>query len=264
MRRRDTDSSWNQTNMSKNFHLAIIPDGCRRWALAKGLSLAAGYIEAVRHLQRISMEWCFGNLPVTHLTFFIISTENLQKRPPDTLDPGLRAVEWLLKQLIRDERLRQKKVRVQFIGCTDLLPSKTNDLIKELETTTSTNNNYFLTVCAPYGGKQEIVNATKRIASLVHSQKIAIDDITEELFEKHLDTACLPDVDILIRTAEKRISNFALWKLAYSEIYFFDKFFPDLTKKDLDDVLRSFSKTERRYGGTSDRVDSIQTHSETA
>lgn len=203
------------------------------------------------------MEWCFGNLPVTYLTFFGVSTENLEKRPPEILDPVLRAVEWLLRQLISDERIRQKKVRVQFIGCTDLLPPKTIGLIKELEKATSVNNRYFLNVCAPFGGKQEIINAAKKIAALVCSQKVAVDDITEELFEKHLDTVCLPDIDILIRTAERRISNFSLWKLAYSEIYFFEKFFPDFTRKDLHNVLKSFVKTERRYGGISGRDDSV-------
>lgn len=217
------------------------------------MPLEAGYVEAMRHIQRMSMEWCFGNLSVTHLTFFGVSTENLMKRPPELLEPVLRSVEWLLEQLIADERIVKKKIKVRFIGRTELFPSKTKDLIKRLEHATNANSNYFLTVCAPFGGKLEIVNATKRIASLVDSGTIAIEDITEEFFERQLDTACLPDIDILIRTAERRISNFSLWKLAYSEIFFFEKFFPDLMKADLDYVLRTFSKTERRYGGSVNR-----------
>jgi undecaprenyl diphosphate synthase len=203
------------------------------------------------------MEWCFGSLPISHLTFFGVSTENFQKRPQELLDPVLRSVEWLLRTLKSDERIAQKKVKVRFIGCTDLFPSEIRDLINDLEHTTSANNNYFLTVCAPFGGKQEIVDAARRIASLADSQRIAIEDITEELFEKNLDTACLPNIDLLIRTAERRISNFALWKLAYSEIYFFEKFFPDLMKEDLDGVLKSFSKTERRYGGASKQMHTL-------
>lgn len=188
---------------------------------------------------------------MTHLTFFGLSTENLEKRPPAMVDPVLRSVEWLLNELLSDRRIAEKQVQVRFIGRTDLLPTYLTVLIDRLHTATRDNNTYSLAVCAPFGGKWEIVDATRRIAGLVNSRQITVGQIDEALFEKHLATSGMPDIDILIRTAEKRISNFTLWKLAYSEIYFIEKYFQDLTEGDLRNMVGSFSNTERRFGGTS-------------
>jgi undecaprenyl diphosphate synthase len=201
------------------------------------------------------MEWCFDALPIKYLTFFVLSTENLTKRPPAMVNAVFQALERLLLELLSDKRITSKKVRVQFIGLTTLLPSSITALVDKLQSSTAQNMDHYLSICAPYGGRWEIFDATKKIAALVQSGKLTSDDLNETVFEKYLATSVLPDIDILIRTAEKRISNFALWKLAYSEIYFLNKYFQDLTKQDLESVLESFSKTERRFGGVSKEIE---------
>ncbi|MEO0754291.1 MAG: isoprenyl transferase [Pseudomonadota bacterium] len=239
----------NQITQSGNggkptLHVAIIMDGNGRWAQARGLPRSAGHKRGVEALRRVVE--AAGQYGVTHLTVFSFSTENW-RRPAAEVS----TLFMLLKSYIRRDlkRLSSEGVRVRVIGTEENLPADIKSLIADAEGETEGNGRFHLTVAFNYGGREEILRAARLLASDVARGDRAADAVDEASFSAALDTADMPDPDLLIRTSgEKRISNFLLWQCAYSELYFTDTLWPDFSEKDLKAALDSFGQRERRYG----------------
>jgi undecaprenyl diphosphate synthase len=227
-------------------HIAIIMDGNGRWAEKRHLGRISGHkrgIEAVRD----TIEFC-REIGIGCLTLYTFSRENWSRPLSE-----IRALMGLLERHLRNELLKLMKngIRFKAIGSVWELPVSTQKIIKEVEEKTKGNSEMILNIAISYGGRAEIVDAVKRLALGVKKGSINIDDITEEFFAGHLYTAGCPDPDLLIRTSgEKRISNFLLWQMAYTEIYVTDVLWPDFTKQHLIEALLDFQDRERRFGLT--------------
>ncbi len=236
-------------NINKNKlpkHIAIIMDGNGRWAKQRGKERIFGHengIKAVRETVEAA-----GELGIPNLTFYAFSTENWC-RPKMEVDTLMS----LLVQAIKNEtpELLEKGVKLAAIGDIDSLPQ---DCIKELNEaieTTKNNTRLKVTVALSYSSQWEILNAVKNIASQVKENKLNPEDINKQLFQKHLQTNGTPDPDLLIRTSgELRISNFLLWQIAYSELYFTPVLWPDFRKKHFYQAVLDYQRRERRFGKT--------------
>ena len=151
--------------------------------------------------------------------------------------------------------LHKNNVKLEFIGARDLLQKGLLQKIEDAESLTSGNDGLNLIIAVAYGGRWDIVNAAKRVAEQVRDETLALDDVDESVFAKELQLAGRPDADLLIRTGgEQRISNFLLWNLAYAELYFTDKLWPDFNAKDFDDAIGHFANRQRRYGFTGEQI----------
>lgn len=225
-------------------HVAVIMDGNGRWAKSKGLPRTAGHKKGADALKR-TLDNC-KEIGIKYLTIYAFSSENW-KRPSDEISDLMQLLQhYLHKEL---ETLHENNIRLRFIGDLSRLESKICEQLEYAKKLTQNNKDFHLTIALSYGSRQEIVLATKKLAQQVESGKITPEQITEELFSKNLDTAGLPDPDLLIRTGgEKRLSNFLLWQSAYTEFYFSDTLWPDFDKNDLISALNDFAKRERRYG----------------
>ena len=225
-------------------HIAIILDGNGRWAAARHLPRSVGHKRGAEAVRR-AVEGA-GDLGISYLTVFGFSSENWKRPRAEILD-----LMQLLRFYLRNElkKMMENGIRLRIIGDRTKLDPDIVALIEEVENATEENTGVNLTIALSYGGRREIVEATRRIAQEAAAGKIAIEEISESLFAKHLETADIPDPDLIIRTSgEKRISNFLLWQSAYTEFVFLDKFWPDFTQKDLEDAVREFASRERRYG----------------
>ncbi len=226
-------------------HVAIIMDGNGRWANARGLPRVEGHrrgVEAVRRTVRAGIE-----LGVEYLTFFSFSSENWRRPAQEVSD-----LMGLLKLFIRRDlaTLHDQNVRIRIIGARDDLSPDIRALLDEAETTTRGNNGLTLIIAFNYGARAEIVRAARRIALGVMEGTISPQAIDENLFGRHLDTAGIPDPDLLIRTSgEQRVSNFLLWQLAYTEFVFTASHWPEFDKATLEAAIREYQTRERRYGG---------------
>ncbi len=231
-------------------HVALIMDGNGRWATKHGNARIFGHehgVEAVRS----TVEGA-GEIGINHLTLYAFSTENWE-RPKNEVD----ALMGLLVQAIENEteELMKKNVVLSAIGDLEKLPvdvrKKLDDCIHLLEANTGLNLNLALS----YSSKWEITSAVKKVVQDVQNGTINFDDIDDKLFEKYLSTPHLPDPELLIRTGgEYRISNFLLWQIAYSELYFTDKLWPDFRKNDLFEAVFDFQNRERRFGKISEQL----------
>lgn len=225
-------------------HVAIIMDGNARWASSKNLPLKIGHKKGAENIENIvsaSIE-----LGVKFLTIYAFSSENWN-RPADEVEYLMK----LLDQYLSDEikPLTEKGVRILISGNLEKLSDSTKKKISEIENATKDNKNLTLSVAFSYGARQEIVDAVKKIAAQVQEQKINLENINEDLIAKNLYNPQIPDPDLLIRTAgDLRVSNFLLWQIAYSELYFTEKYWPDFSKKDLIAAIENFNQRERRYG----------------
>lgn len=225
-------------------HLAIIMDGNGRWALAKGLKRTKGHQKGAQVLKEISRYVYDKGIKV--LSVFAFSTENWKRDKEE--------VDYLMNLFIKAfkenfEVVKEKGVKVVFSGTRDRLSQKVLDTMDKMQNETKNNKNGVFNICLNYGGQDEIVEATKKISTLVKDGKIGVQDVDKELFSKNLFND-LPPIDLLIRTSgEFRISNFMLWHLAYAELYFTNKLWPDFTNEDLDLAIESFNQRERRFGG---------------
>lgn len=225
-------------------HIAIIMDGNGRWAARRHLPKIMGHAEGAKTVDRIT-EACRA-LGVKALTLYSFSTENW-KRPKKEID-GLFSLlyDYLEKKY---EKLRKNNIRLNAIGVLSELPEKVNARLFEVMKKTSQNNGMTLTLALNYGGRQEIVDAARRLAEKSKTGEIAPRDITENIFSQFLYTKGLPEVDLVIRTSgEMRISNFMLWQVSYSELYVTPKLWPDFNRKDLEKALLDYESRERRYG----------------
>jgi undecaprenyl diphosphate synthase len=232
------------TTASPLSHVAIIMDGNGRWAASRGLPRLAGHKRGAERVREI-VESC-PDLAVTHLTLFAFSTENWKR--PELEVIGLMR---LFRRYIKKEgaRLVAEGVRVRFIGGRDRLDADLRALMAGLEAQTRTNDRLHLTVAINYGGRDEILRATRRVAEAVRSGVLLAEDITPETIEDYLDTAGLPDPDLVLRTSgEFRVSGFLPWQSAYSEFAFIDTRWPDFTAEMFAAQVHGFGQRERRFG----------------
>lgn len=228
-------------------HIAVIMDGNGRWARARGLPRIEGHRRGVRAV-RETIEEC-AELGIEQLTLYCLSSENW-KRPQRELDMLMRLLEqYLIEE--RSEILRQD-LRFAMIGRREGL---TDGVLREAERTTllsRSNRGTRLCLAVNYGGRQELVDAMRRVAIRLRDESLHVDQIDEELVAAHLDTAGMPDPDLVIRTAgEMRMSNFLLWQASYAEFWVTTKFWPEFRPADLHDALRDYAQRERRFGGLS-------------
>ncbi len=226
-------------------HLGIIPDGNRRWAKRRGLPPFKGHEEGLKKFEQI-LDWC-RELGIKMVTLYTLSLENLS-RSKEEVNFLFKLIKHHLLRFAKDEKVHKNKVRLRVIGNLELLPGDVRDAANEAMEATKNYSNYFLNLAVAYGGREEIVNAVKRIAMQAKENKINIQDINEQTFSKQL-YADLPDVDLIIRTSEQRISGFLPWQSTYAELIFLpDKMFPELTKEDFVKAIEQFSNRERRFG----------------
>lgn len=231
-------------------HIAIIMDGNGRWAKEKGKDRLFGHYNGVESVRNI-VEGC-AELGIGYLTLYAFSTENWD-RPKDEVT-GLME---LLVKTIRSEvaTLNKNNIRLHVIGNIDLLPAEAHNELNEACEETQKNTGLNLIMALSYSSRWEIVNAVKTIAKEVDQGKINPEEISDETFRDHLCTANFPDPELMIRTSgEYRISNFLLYQLAYSELYFTDTLWPDFRKENLYEALLSYQSRERRFGKTSEQV----------
>jgi undecaprenyl diphosphate synthase len=230
-------------------HVGVIMDGNGRWAHARGMPRTEGHIAGVKALRGV-VESCI-NFGVEYLTVFSFSSENWT-RPKDEIS----FIFGLLRRFVASdlEKLHRNNVRVRIIGSRDGLDDSLKRLIAEVESTTAQNNGLKLQVAFNYGGKAEIADAVRRIASLVAAGRLKAEDITEETIGRALYTSGIPDPDIIIRTSgEQRFSNFLLWQSAYAELVFVEENWPDFDEAAFRKVLEDYSGRDRRFGGVEAR-----------
>jgi undecaprenyl diphosphate synthase len=226
-------------------HVAIIMDGNGRWAQARSRPRAFGHsrgVEAVRTAVEAA-----ADLGIKHLTLFSFSTENWSRPAAE-----VGALFELMRRYVEADlkTLAQKGVRIRIIGNRENLSDDLKAIIDRAEQGTIDNSDFHLTIAFNYGGRDELVRTTQKLAQRVVDGDLQVDDLTESILDESLDTAGLPDVDLLIRTSgEQRISNFLLWQAAYAEMIFLDVLWPDFKPEHLTEAIKAFHARNRRYGG---------------
>jgi len=231
-------------------HLAIIMDGNGRWAQQRMLKRIVGHQRGAETVKMVVEQASL--LGIKYLTLFAFSSENWSRPAIE-----VRALMTLLKKYIRQEtaRMMRKNIRYNVIGNRSELPDDVNQTLDWAIKETSVNTGMVLTLALSYGGRQELSMAATQLARDVLAGKLSADAITMDVFGSYLDTGGLPDPDFLIRTSgEMRISNFLLWQLAYTELYFTDINWPDFTINEFRKALADFQSRERRFGKTSDQL----------
>jgi tritrans,polycis-undecaprenyl-diphosphate synthase [geranylgeranyl-diphosphate specific] len=229
-------------------HVAIILDGNRRWASDKALIPWVGHRHGANKIDEL-MDWCL-ELDVKFITLYAFSTENFL-RPKKEVEEIMKLIEEKLRSILENERIHENRIRVKAIGRLDLLPDSIQKVIQRVEEATKMYTDRFLNVALAYGGRAEIVDATKKIADEVKNGELKIKDINEQLFENYLYTAHMPkqDADLIIRTSgEERLSGFLSWQSAYSELCFVDVNWPDFRQIDLLRAVRTYQRRKRRFG----------------
>jgi tritrans,polycis-undecaprenyl-diphosphate synthase [geranylgeranyl-diphosphate specific] len=227
-------------------HLAIIMDGNRRFASDHGLLIQAGHERGKDKLEEL-LNWCL-EVQVKILTVYALSTENF-RRPEAELRDLMALFARSFREIATDERVHRHHIRVRAIGNREVLPQEVRDAIDLAESATREYTAYHYNVAIAYGGREEIVEAIRKIAREVEAGRLRPDEIDSAAVSDRLYTASLPDPDLVFRTSgEERISNFLLWQSAYAELYFADVMWPGLSKVDFLKAIRSFQLRQRRYG----------------
>ena len=226
-------------------HIGIIMDGNGRWAKKRGLPRSTGHSAGADALKKIVTE-C-NNMGIKYITVYAFSTENW-KRPKEEVDFLMNLLMEYLKNA--ENTLSGENVVIRAIGAREELSEELQEQIKKTEEFTKNNSGIIMNIALNYGAREEIVRAVKEIATDVSKEKINIDDIDAKMISDNLYTANQPDPDLIIRTSgEERISNFLLWQLAYSELWFTKKLWPDFKVSDLKEAIIDFQSRNRRYGG---------------
>lgn len=225
-------------------HIAIIMDGNARYAQKKLLPLKFGHKKGVDNLKKIAD--CCIEFNIKFLTVYAFSSENWN-RPKDEVSY---LIDLLKNYLNKDSKeLIKHGIKILISGNLAKLDHELTKKIKEVEKLSENNNKLILNVAFSYGARQEIVDTTKKIIIAIKNQEITIDDIDETQFQRFLYQPSIPDPDLLIRTAgDQRISNFLLWQIAYTELYFCNKFWPEFSRQDLLKAIENYKQRERRYG----------------
>ena len=241
------------TGMDVPQHVAIIMDGNGRWAKSRSQPRHTGHRAGVKSV-RETVESA-AKRGVKYLTLFAFSSENWQ-RPQQEVS---RLMNLFLEALQREaDELHRNNVRLRFVGARAQLRPKLVRKIDAAEQQTKENSGLTLIVAVAYGGRWDIVNAARQLASKVAAEKMTIEDIGDAVFAQELALSGVPDPDLLIRTGgEQRISNFLLWNLAYSELYFCDCLWPDFREQEFDEAMNFYGMRQRRYGHTSEQVEAV-------
>jgi len=227
-------------------HVGIICDGNRRFAHAIGEAVWMGHEHGAKKVEEV-LDWCL-ELGIKEITLWLFSVENLQ-RPKEELEVLFKIGEKLTRDFASNPKVHKHKVGLNVIGDYSIFPESLQNAIKESMATTKDYGDFKVNIAAGYGGRQEIVNATKKIAHLVKEGKIEPEQITPQLLEAQMYSAQMPDIDLVIRTSgEKRTSGFLMWKTDYAEYYFTEKYWPEFEKEDLIKALIAFSERKRRFG----------------
>ena len=238
-------NSSSKTKIEKEIsHIALIMDGNGRWARSRGLPRYEGHAQGLRTLRKLLRD--LKNLNISYLTLFTFSIDNW-KRPKEETSKLMQ----LLRKFISNDlsELHSNNVRIKVIGSRNEIPKDIVDLIKGAEALTVNNTGLYLQVAFNYSGRQEIINATKKIAIASAKGEIDPNKIDNTIFESNLYSAGVPDPDLIIRTgSEKRVSNFLLWQLSYSEVYFEECLWPDFNKNKLDLAINDYNSRSRRFG----------------
>ena len=230
-------------------HIAIIMDGNGRWALEQGKPRSFGHQAGVDAVRRITSECT--RLGVKFLTLYTFSTENWN-RPVDEIASLMS----LVLSSLEDEIFMKNNVRFRVIGEIERLPKEVQDKLQETMDHTAGNTTMQMIVALSYSSRWEITKATRQIAQKVKEGKVRIEDIDEEMMSRHMVTNFMPDPDLLIRTgAEVRVSNYLLWQIAYSELYFCDTYWPDFMEEDLHKAIQCYQSRQRRFGKTEAQVE---------
>ncbi len=233
-------------------HIAIIMDGNGRWATERNKPRSYGHQAGVDTVRRITSECT--RLGVKYLTLYTFSTENWN-RPSDEIA----ALMGLVLTSLEDEIFMKNNVRFQVIGDIDRLPAAVAGKLRETIEHTANNDTMTMVVALSYSARWELTEATKQIAVKVQKGELSIDDIDENAINDSLCTSFMPDPDLLIRTGgEFRISNYLLWQLAYSELYFCDTYWPDFSEADLHKAIADYQGRQRRFGKTEKQVETEQ------
>ena len=227
-------------------HLGIITDGNRRYARQIGISPNEGHVKGKDKLEEV-LDWAM-EVGIKIVTVYGFSTENF-KRETDEVKFLFNLINDSLRDLLKDDRIYKNEIKVKVIGDFHGLPEYLINTINEVEKSTENFKKFRFNLAIGYGGRQEIINAVKNIASDVMNGIVKLDDINEGLFRNYLYDNTLTDPDLILRTSgEERISNFLLWQSAYSELYFSDVNWPDLKKLDFLRAIYSYQSRKRRYG----------------
>lgn len=233
-------------------HIAIIMDGNGRWAIKNGLDRVNGHHEGVDSVREVAE--AAAELGIKYLTLYTFSTENWN-RPKAEVDALMTLfVDTIIKEL---STLNKNKIRLNAIGDLKALPGENYEKLAETMEKTKDNDKMVLTLAISYSSRWEILNAVKSISEKVEKKELKIGDIDDEVFNTFLSTFPMPDPELLIRTSgEHRISNYLLWQIAYSELYFTDVLWPDFRKEELYNAIVHYQSRERRFGMTSDQLQS--------
>ena len=235
-----------ENNLPK--HIAIIMDGNRRWAKARGLSTKEGHKAGSKNLETIA-KFC-NKIGIKYLTVYAFSTENW-KRTKEEVSALMFILKANLDAMLR--RLDLENIKIRVIGEKENIPKDLLPKIEKLVEKTKNNTGLTLNIAFNYGGRAELVHATKQIAEKIKNGEIDIADINEELISNNIYTSGQPDPDLLIRTSrEIRTSNFLPWQLTYTEFYFPDKHWPEFSEEDLIEAIKVYQKRNRRFGGRPD------------
>jgi undecaprenyl diphosphate synthase len=240
----------NELDMSRiPRHIAIIMDGNGRWATERNKPRSYGHQAGVDTVRRITSECT--RLGVKYLTLYTFSTENWN-RPAEEIH----ALMGLVLTSLEDEIFMKNNVRFRVIGDIGRLPKEVQEKLHETEEHTRNNSKMTMVVALSYSARWEITEAARQIAEQVKSGELNADDITEDTVSQRLTTNFMPDPELLIRTGgELRISNYLLWQIAYSELYFCDTYWPDFSEEDLHKAIASYQSRQRRFGKTEEQVD---------
>jgi len=227
--------------------VAVILDGNRRWATSLGFPPEYGHEAGYRKL-REALNW-FWEAGIKEVTIYALSTENLSRRSPSEVSHILSLATKGLLELAESKEVSERGVRVRVIGDRSAFPDEVVSAINTVEEKTASNDSRLLQIALGYGGRDEILKAVRRIAEKVREGEISPDQITEETISSNLYTAGASDPDMIIRTGgEERLSNFLLWQSSYSELVFFDTYWPQFRKIDLYRAIRTFQSRKRRFG----------------
>lgn len=235
-------------NNEKPKHLGVILDGNRRWARKKGYVTWFGHRVGADKVKDL-LRWCY-ELGIKTITLYTFSTENF-KRNEKEKEEIMRLLEEKLDEVFNDKEIDERKIKIKFIGDLNRLPERLVQKMVKLEEKTKNYDKMIVNIAVAYGGKHEILTATKKIAEKVYRGEMCLDDITYDTFQKFLYTSHLDhqDIDLILRTGgEMRLSNFMLWQSAYSELIFLDVYWPDFRKIDLMRAIRIYQKRQRRFG----------------
>jgi tritrans,polycis-undecaprenyl-diphosphate synthase [geranylgeranyl-diphosphate specific] len=229
-------------------HLAVILDGNRRWATQRSLPTFLGHVQGAKKGEEF-LEWCL-ELGIKTVTVYVFSTENFN-RPEGEVKALFDVIEEYVEKLRFDPRIHNRRVRVKAIGRIGSLPTSLREKLRQVEDDTKRYSEFFFNIAIAYGGRAEIVDATRKLVGDVLNGKVNLEEIDEEAFTKYLYTSHLPNPypDLVIRSSgEERLSGFLLWQTAYSELFFLDVYWPDFRKIDLLRAIRTFQRRKRRFG----------------